>query len=303
MTNCSGTMVSLMVDSANCGVCGNNCGIGKRCVNGVCETGTGYTYCNGVRVNISSSDLNCGKCSNACSGDYRCIRGTCEQKYITFGHYEQDNDTANGKEPIEWRVLDKNSSGQYLIISEKVLDRKPYNTTQADIYWEKSTIRSWLNGYDASYNTVGNNYTNDNFINTAFTAAEKAKIIASNVPVTNDNPYNHVTWPINATTDKIFLLAISTATDSDYLTDATRQADATRYAAKQGVAVLGSESGKYTYDGTCTDVHCYANWWLRSPGVNWHAAAYVRGDGSVYYTGVDVDSSWIGVRPALWVQW
>ena len=25
---------------------------------------------------------------------------------ITFGSYEQDNDTSNGAEPIEWRVLD-----------------------------------------------------------------------------------------------------------------------------------------------------------------------------------------------------
>ncbi len=61
---------------------------------------------------------------------------------VTFGHYEQDNDTTNGKEPIEWRVLDKNDEGQYLIISEKVLDVQPYNTTNLFITFEKSTIRS-----------------------------------------------------------------------------------------------------------------------------------------------------------------
>lgn len=61
---------------------------------------------------------------------------------VTFGHYEQDNDTTNGKEPIAWRVLDKNDEGQYLIISEKVLDVQPYNTTNLFITFEKSTIRS-----------------------------------------------------------------------------------------------------------------------------------------------------------------
>ena len=78
---------------------------------------------------------------------------------ITFGHYEQDNNTSNGKEPITWRILDKNSSGQYLIISEKVLDNKPYNAESTDITWEESTLRSWLNG---------------SFIDTAFSEEEKA---------------------------------------------------------------------------------------------------------------------------------
>ena len=188
---------------------------------------------------------------------------------------------------------------------------KVYNTTQAWIYWEKSTIRSWLNGYDASYNTVGNNYTIDNFINTAFTAAEKAKIIASNVPVVADNPYNNVIWPINATTDKIFLLAISNATDYDYfVTDATKQADATRYAVKQGVSVKGSESGRTSHDGTCTDVHCYATWWLRTMGDmagtstnHYRYATYINPTGTVSLYGTNTANGTSGVRPAMWVQY
>lgn len=152
---------------------------------------------------------------------------------VTFGHYEQDNDTTNGKEPIAWRVLDKNDEGQYLIISEKVLDVQPYNTTNLFITFEKSTIRSWLNGYTHSYNKVGIDITNDNFIDTAFTAEEKAKLVTSNAPAHVNT--SHSSEPGNATTDKVFLLSMDEA--HDYFTsDEDRLADATRYAVKKAHA-------------------------------------------------------------------
>ena len=40
---------------------------------------------------------------------------------ITFGTYEQDNNTSNGKEAIEWTVLDKNGMS-VLLISKQALD-------------------------------------------------------------------------------------------------------------------------------------------------------------------------------------
>ena len=231
---------------------------------------------------------------------------------ITFGRYPQESDTP---EPIEWRVLDMNDNGQILIISEKVLDAKPYNTTNLYITWENSTIRSWLNGYDASYNKVGIDFTSDNFIDTAFTAEEKSIIVASNVPA-HPNP-NHTTTPGNATTDKIFLLSIVEA--NDYFTsNEDRLVDATRYAVQKGAMVRGSDHGVNEYGvlnrmskGKCTDTHCYAIWWLRSPGEepsklksagrkSNHAAKVDLG--FVSETGFLVHSDEGGVRPALWVN-
>ena len=274
------------------------CGIGNICTNGVCQTGTGNTYCSGVAINTSIDDLNCGKCSNACSGDLGCISGTCDIKYITFGHYEQDNNTSNGKEPIRWLTLDKNSSGQYLVVSEKVLDLKPYNTTYISITWEKSTIRSWLNGYGASYNTVGNNYTTDNFIDTAFTEAEKAKIIASNVPA-HANP-SYSTSPGNATTDKIFLLSIVEA-NNHFANDTDRRAMATLYVGNNdayGTDYLTSDCIGANFQMN----KCSATWWLRSPGFKTDNAADVHSSGSVDYDGSFVNYDHFGVRPAMWVQ-
>ena len=50
--------------------------------------------------------------------------------YISFGRYEQDNDSTNGVEDIEWRVLDKatvdsNGKNCILVISRYVLDCLP----------------------------------------------------------------------------------------------------------------------------------------------------------------------------------
>jgi hypothetical protein len=202
---------------------------------------------------------------------------------ITFGSYPQETDTP---EPIEWRVLDINDEGQILILSKKVLDVKPYNTTYIDITWEKSTIRSWLNGYEASYNKVGNDYTSDNFIDTAFGAEEKANIVASYVPA-HSNP-NYSTATGNATTDKVFMLS-SVEAENYFANNEARQAEATPYASNT----------------VCTSEHCYSEWWLRSPGSTSDKAEYVLKSGIIDNRGGDINdvSKLNGVRPALWIQY
>ena len=310
---CNNVIMNSKTDSANCGGCGNVCQAGFKCVNSACEritnlTSTTTITCNAQTVKPYSDRANCAGCGIVCGVGNKCSAGNCVAyavgEKITFGHYEQDNDTSNGKEPISWIVLDRKSNGEMLIISEKVLDTKPYNTKDTSITWEKSTIRSWLNGYGASYNTVGTSFTSSNFINTAFTTAEKAKIVSSSVPA-HANPYSSTSYAGNATTDKIFLLSITEA-ENYFSSNSARQADATRYAVKRGAQVYGSESG-FSYDGSCTDVHCYAYWWLRSPGEHNYKAAMVYttgnvglGVGGVLDWGVNAD--WGGVRPALWVK-
>ena len=112
---------------------------------------------------------------------------------IKFGSYEQDANTSNGKEAIEWQVLDK-KDGKLLVISKYALDYQPFNTTNDTVTWEDCSLRSWLN---------------QRFINAAFTSEEKKKIQTTKV-VNEDNPY----WGSdggNDTQDKVFLLSISEA--------------------------------------------------------------------------------------------
>lgn len=63
---------------------------------------------------------------------------------IFFGTYEQDNNSDNGKEDIEWLVLTKENN-KLLLISKYGLERMPFNNTRSEFNWETSTIKKWLN--------------------------------------------------------------------------------------------------------------------------------------------------------------
>ena len=192
--------------------------------------------------------------------------------YITFGSYEQDNNTANGKEDIEWLVLAE-ENGCLFVISRYALDCKPYNAQSADITWETCTLRRWLN---------------NDFLNAAFSSAEQAMIPVWTVSA-DKNP-SCSTDPGKATQDKVFLLSINEA-NRYFKSDSVRQCQPTDYAEAQGVS---------TYGGGCW-------WWLRSPGYQQNYAADVFYDGEVGAGGFNVgwtrgwnDNS--AVRPAMWIN-
>ena len=52
---------------------------------------------------------------------------------IVFGAYEQDDDESNGKEPIEWLVLEKKNN-RLLVISRYALDCKRYNESFRNLH-------------------------------------------------------------------------------------------------------------------------------------------------------------------------
>ena len=59
------------------------------------------------------------------------------------------------KDPVKWRVLFNNVSGQLFLLSDQNLDVKRYHDDFEEVTWEKSTVRSWLNGYGSSENYCG----------------------------------------------------------------------------------------------------------------------------------------------------
>ncbi len=189
--------------------------------------------------------------------------------YVFFGAYEQDNNTSNGEEAIEWLVLDK-KDGKILVISKYALNCRQYNTRYtSDITWETCSLRKWLN---------------DTFINAAFTDAEKSLI--PTVTVSADKNPHYSIDPGNATNDKVFLLSITEA--NRYLSyDSARQCEATAYAKAQG-AIVDSY-------GDCA-------WWLRSPGSSRGSAAYFYNNGDLCDSGQYVHSIIIAVRPAMWID-
>ncbi len=75
---------------------------------------------------------------------------------VSFGSYEQDGNTQNGPEPIQWIVLDK-IDGQLLLLSADVLEARQYHHVPfEEVTWENSDLRTWMNGdfYDRAVTPV-----------------------------------------------------------------------------------------------------------------------------------------------------
>lgn len=221
--------------------------------------------------------------------------------YVVFGNYEQDGNTANGPEPIEWQVLDENE-GEMLLISRYILDIKPYNTANIDVTWETCTLRNWLN---------------DDFYNTVFTVEEKVNIVT--VKLSNSDNVSsayRVGEGGNDTSDKVFLLSADESrkyyvfnTWYEHMQCGCSQfmlTEGTPYAVNNGLATntLNDESFLSNV-GYSSDVlgKTFGSWWLRSPGDFNKYACFVSGYGdagwSVFY-GVGIYN--IGVRPALYLE-
>ena len=188
--------------------------------------------------------------------------------YVVFGTYEQDNNSANGKEDIEWLVLAKEGN-RLLVISRYALDCKQYNTESKAVTWENCSLRSWLN---------------DSFLNTAFSAEEQAHI--PTVTVSADKNPSYSTDPGRNTEDRAFLLSIAEAKQY-FASDEARMCAPTTFAKANGCYV--SDNGS-----------CW--WWLRSPGNAASDAAIVYSVGSVIAIGYLVNYDLSAVRPALWID-
>ena len=223
---------------------------------------------------------------------------------ITFGSYEQDGNTANGKEPIEWEVLDVEEDS-VLVVSHYVLDRVPYNTELEEVTWENCTLRTWLN---------------TDFYNTAFSAAEQAQIIESDV-INKDNEY-YGTPGGNNTTDRVFCLSVDEIyryydfneyhDEEGWRASEALIIEATPHHDASASNLLPLEITQNEYEGVLSYKNyteaCIgkkgAMWWLRSPGSNSTQAC------EVYFHGFagwgdnfgDVNVDYMGVRPAMRIR-
>lgn len=187
---------------------------------------------------------------------------------VQFGKYEQDNVMFNGKEPVEWVVLEKNKNA-LLVISKNALDCIPYNETKNEITWASSSLRAWLN---------------NGFMHTSFSNAE-SRHIASTVVSADKNP-KFDTDSGTDTQDQVFLLSVSEA-EKYFKSSSERKCICTAYAKAEGAS---------------TDRNGQCGWWLRSPGESSLDAACVFTDGSFNYSGNNVNRSYSCVRPALWIN-
>jgi len=191
-------------------------------------------------------------------------------------------------EPIKWRVLSVSGNDAFLM-ADKGIDSQRYHTHYSTVYWEESTIRSWLNGYDASANDCATNYVGKGFIDIAFNDSEKTAINMTSVEdvVSGESYY---------TEDKVFLLSEDEVYSNNYgfasscdIYDKARMIKTSAYAKAMGV---------------CWDIDSdYAgnsNWWLRTSGSNiFKLVMNVLNDGRVKRDGYSCACAYYSVCPAL----
>ncbi len=155
-----------------------------------------------------------------------------------------------GKEGSLWLILDVDKAAEAaLVLAEKDINYRSYHDRKESVTWETCTLREWLN---------------NDYFNSAFSEAEKAAILVSEL----ENPNNPEYWDTeggNATKDKIFLLSID-------------------------------EARKYIKDYRILAIDSW--WWLRSPGEDSRHAAHISYDG-IYATGGVFVNAKNSVRPAF----
>ena len=204
---------------------------------------------------------------------------------VTFGRYEQDNNTSNGPEEIEWIVLDADGDKVFLL-SRYGLDVRQYNTKYIRITWETCTLRRWLN---------------DEFMNAAFTEEEQASILMTEVDNSPEQGYYGLNGG-NNTQDKVFLLSYAEANrylDVTYTNNDNVKARVTptAYALARGA---WTKKGCKTAEGVDS-----GRWWLRSPGRHPNRASHIYGTGAVRDNQCTAHSRLFGydlVRPVLWLN-
>jgi len=181
----------------------------------------------------------------------------------------------------DWRVLDVQSN-KALIITEHVIERRPYYVEWKAVTWETCTLREYLNG---------------EFLQ-KFTPEDQGRIAETRIK--NPNNLWYGTNGGNDTTDKIFLLSLEEVVK--YFGDSGQLRN--RPGADAHWIIDKYNSARTAYDSTGKATP----WWLRSPGEVGASVVDVGGDsvdgddeGIVYVIGGNVHANG-GVRPALWLN-
>ncbi len=176
----------------------------------------------------------------------------------------------------EWRVLDIQIN-MALIITEDIVEQRPYHNIYKDTTWYDCETRKYLNS-EFYYKFDDTN------------KSRIVQVLTKNL----DNPW-YGTEAGKDSQDSIFLLDVEEV--CKYFGDSTEllfNRGNNRYWKKNDE---NNSKRMAKFNGMI----CY--WWLRSPGRNNHVAAYVHGtDGCIGVNGNNVTNGWGGLRPALWLK-
>ena len=197
---------------------------------------------------------------------------------VIMGQFEQDSNTDNGTEPIEWKVLDV-QDGKVFLLSDRILTYKVYNKEveghvfeyeEKEFVWESSYIRNWLN---------------TEFYDAAFSEDNKSRVIKTEYKSKGGRHYEPE--KVSYTSENVTLLSDEEV--RTYLGEGeSAEAKDTQFAY--------DNKGKWAFDG---------KWYLRSSYEGGKSAALrythcVDVNGKINWDGYQ--DSEFGIRPAMWVS-
>lgn len=209
----------------------------------------------------------------------------CPFEVVEFGSYEQDNNQENGKESIEWLVLDE-QDGKKFLLSKYALDCMPsdYGENSNTYTWEENSLRNWLN---------------NEFFNEAFSDSEIKRIC--NTKVYAEYPEDEIETPSSSehiyyihdnkkyVNDSLFLLSILEVQKYFNAPNNSLLCKATKYAKANSYDINYRKEKDF-----------YVWWWLR----NNNNSFIVGGDIHHIFSFLDTRNYFNGgfVRPAMWVE-
>ena len=190
---------------------------------------------------------------------------------VAMGTFEQDANASNGKEPIVWRVLDKDGS-KLLLLSEYVLDFQPYDDSAiGESDWHDCSLRKWLN---------------EDFYENSFTASEKKQICETHID--KNGLYHYYSYP---TDDHVFLLY-----DDNYYFDGYEECIA--YPTSYAISKSRNSGQSMESTDACAWL-VFSNSLYTDYDDEDHNVLVRNSSGAYDY---EYSSDPVGVRPALWVD-
>ena len=183
--------------------------------------------------------------------------------YIWLGTYPQNDIEGTQSEPVKWSVLTQNGS-EALLMADKIIDSKRYNENYSPVTWDNSDVRTWLKG---------------DFKNKIFTTEQFDNILINKTISTTEGGASVTT------NDKVILLSSDDA-DNYFIDNSTRRTSVTPYSGNI-MSIAGDANGP---------------WWLRGRGTGDYNTRYISANGAIDYSGREVNTDGIGIRPAIYVD-
>ncbi len=202
-------------------------------------------------------------------------------------------------DPIRWRVIGLDGNAACLM-SDRLMDCRPYNELEGPVNWESSSVRSWLNSYPAKENVAGIDYRGKGFLDTAFTKEQQKALIRTRVENKPNGAYG--TDCGNDTEDRVFMLSndevfsSDTAARNGFFAGSGHDDPAKRFRSTMFAKCRGSWwSSVNGYMGN-------SFWFMRTNGYSPESVTYICDFGYIYRRGTISTCEDAGILPAIWID-